>query len=70
MAPAKKWGRPARRLPPRIDATPEELAQRILGAGRPSNSLVAKQYHCPHSGREVVWPEILYDDGRCEECHT
>lgn len=66
----RQRGRPARPLPPRVDSTPEELAQRILNAGRPSNPFGAQQYHCEHCGKEIVWPEVLYDDGRCEDCHA
>lgn len=44
------------------------MAQRILSAGRPFGNPVDQRYHCDHCDREVVWPEILYDDGRCEGC--
>ena len=34
-------GRPARKYPPRIDATPEELARVVLNGGRPKGSVKA-----------------------------
>ena len=40
-------GRPARKYPPRIDATPEELARVVLNGGRPKGSVKALE----------IWPE-------------
>ena len=65
-----KRGRPAtRKYPPRIDATPEELARVVLNGGRPKGSVKGLDYRCAGCGREVQYPETLYRDGRCPECH-
>ncbi len=66
----KPMGRPARLLPPLIDATPEELAHAVLNAGRPKGPVVARDYFCVDCARQVAYPETLYNDGRCEECHA
>ena len=67
----KQRGRPARPLPPRIDATPEELARAVLSAGRPTTAVDdSKVYRCRSCGQTVQWPATLYNDGRCEDCHT
>ena len=62
-------GRPPNPLPPRIDATAEEIAHVVLNAGRPKGPVAGRDYHCADCGKQVVWPDILYDDGRCEGCH-
>ena len=71
----KERGRPVtRRLPPRIDATPEQLAQALFGL--PVNHQWrfeqdgGAEYRCVACNREVYYPETLYNDGRCEECHA
>ena len=70
----KEVGRPLeRKYPPRIDATPEELAQAIFAL--PADHQWAymetePEYRCSACGREVNYPETLYRDGRCEACHT
>ena len=71
----KERGRPVtRRLPPRIDATPEQLAQAMLSL--PANHRLrfeqdgGTEYRCARCNREVHYPETLYNDGYCEECHT
>ena len=61
-------GRPARKYPPRIDATPEELARVVLNGGRPKGSVKGLVYRCVGCRREVSYPETLYRDGRCEGC--
>ena len=62
-----KRGRPlGRKYPPRIDATPDEMARAML-SGWPEET-VPKTYACSNCGREVSYPETLYDDGRCEDC--
>jgi hypothetical protein len=62
-------GRPARKYPPRIDATPEEIARTVLNSGRPKARVKSQDYRCCGCGREVHYPETLYRDGRCPECH-
>ena len=66
MTRKKERGRPMeKKYPPRIDATAEELAQAMFRAG----PVVEKVYTCADCKREVYYPEILYRDNRCEECH-
>ena len=65
----KLMGRPSKKvLPPRIDATPEEIAHVVLNAGRPKGPVSNKLYHCRDCKRMVAWPETLYNDGRCKLC--
>ena len=70
MAKRKKaLGRPMEKgYPPRIDATPEELAQAMFRASLDTVVDTDKVYHCKECAREVNYPEILYRDGRCEGC--
>ena len=53
-------------LPPRIDATPEEIARRVLTA--PSRPVKYREYKCKACGEVVEWPMVLFDDGSCELC--
>ena len=70
MAEKRKRGRPARTLPPRIDATPEELAERFMQMKPPGPKVdFSKVFRCAECKRKVEWPETLYNDGKCEECH-
>ena len=62
-------GRPARKYPPRIDATPEEIARTVLNGGRPKARVKSRTYRCGTCGRAVYYPETLHNDGRCPECH-
>jgi hypothetical protein len=61
--------RPARMLPPRIDASPEEMSRVLLNAGRPKGPVKGRDYHCVDCKRQVAYPETLYNDNRCESCH-
>lgn len=66
----KEMGRPMeRQYPPRIDATPEEIARVVLNAGRPKGRVAAREYFCRDCQRQVVYPDTLYRDGRCKDCH-
>ena len=69
----KPRGRPARPLPPRIDATAEEIADRVLQV-KPkrkfSDSPAQIEYKCGKCTRLVAYPEILYQDGLCGGCHA
>ena len=56
-------------LPPRIDASPEELARAMFNSP-PSKSSSAKSYHCERCGRQVSFPEVLNEDGVCMACHS
>ena len=53
-------GRPARKYPPRIDATPEEIAYVVLNAGRPKESVKDKDYSCGGCEREVHYRDQDY----------
>ena len=73
----KERGRPMKNLyPPRVDATPEEMARTMLSlpAGRKWEYLKAgpkgSVYRCADCEREVYYPDTLYRDGRCETCHA
>ena len=66
----KTRGRPlGRTYPPRIDATPEDIAHVLLNA-KPARVIEMRTYHCAVCERAVAYPETLYDDGRCETCHA
>ena len=70
MTEKKPRGRPMEKgYPPRIDATPEELARVVLNGGRPKGNVKDLVYRCAGCGREVHYPETLYRDGQCPECH-
>ena len=70
MARKKTMGRPSTKaLPPKIDATPEEVAHVVLNAGRPKGPVQDRRYHCADCKRQVAFPETLYNDNRCESCH-
>jgi len=66
-------GRTGRPLPPRIDATMEEIAKAMLSM--PSDHEweyekgEGKVYQCVACERVVSYPETLFRDGRCERCH-
>ena len=62
-------GRSAHKYPPRIDATPEELARVVLNGGRPKGNVKGLVYRCAGCEREGHYPETLYNDGLCPECH-
>ena len=68
----KERGRPSKPYPPRIDATPEEALRAIFNT--PPSAIKdmepPKEYRCQDCERMVNYPEILYRDNRCEECHT
>ena len=55
----KVRGRPARKYPPRVDATPEEMAQAMLGTP-PDHKWqymeLPPAYRCGNCEREVVLP--------------
>ena len=70
-AEKKPRGRPMKKAyPPRIDATPEEIARAVLKGGRPTARVKSRTYRCGACGRAVRYPETLYRDGRCPECHA
>ena len=65
-----------RPYPPRVDATPEELAQAMFGMPAnhqweyPNAGAEGPVYRCSDCEREVNYPDTLYQDGRCEGCQT
>ena len=67
---AKKRVRPTMApLPPRIDASPEELARAMFNSPPPKNPTV-KSYLCERCGRQVSFPEVLNEDGVCLVCQS
>ncbi len=70
MPRAKKGrGRPSSyTYPPRIDATPSEIARTVLQA-KPKRRFfdppAQERYYCALCEREVHYPETLYNDGLC-----
>lgn len=70
----KERGRPMERgFAPRVDATPEEIAQAMFNL--PENHQweylqSEPDYRCSDCKREVTYPDTLYRDGRCETCHA
>ena len=62
----RERGRPQERVyPPRIDATPEDIARAMLGG--PSKDSETKT--CSRCGNSVHYPETLYKGRLCPECH-
>ena len=66
----KERGRPTKPYPPRVDATPEEALQAMFNTPHGSTTDDSRESRCADCGREVYYPEILYRDGRCSDCHT
>lgn len=72
--PKRKRGRPVeRKYPPRIDATAEEIAEAMFAFPdahkRKYEEEAPTEYRCADCEREVNYPETLYRDGRCDQCH-
>ena len=69
----RERGRPARPLPPRIDAEPEDIARAMFRLPADYQWQYENdggaEYRCIDCGREVKYPETLYNDDRCEGCH-
>ena len=63
-----------RRYPPRVNATPEEMARAMFDLPADHKweyeNEDGKAYQCAVCEREVAYPETLYRDGRCENCHN
>ena len=71
MPRAKKpeKGRPlGHKYPPKIDASPEQIAQRFFRRRPDDDDLVMKAYRCAQCKREVAYPETLFEGGLCAEC--
>ena len=56
------------------EATPEEVARAMLSLPADHQweyeKNGGKTYQCADCEREVAYPETLYLDGRCEDCHA
>ena len=65
---SKPRGRPGRSLAPRINARAEEVARYVLSKPLPSVDLQEQAYACLMCKKPVCFPEILYEDGKCENC--
>lgn len=69
--PKKPRGRPTKNLlPPKIDATPEQIAQTFFRKRPLDDGLVIKAYRCAQCEREVHYPETLFEGGLCAECKS
>ena len=65
-----RTGRPPRPLAPKIDVAPEQLASVVLGSCKPDQKRPeGKTYRCASCRKEVMYPEILYDNGKYHQCH-
>ena len=65
----KEIGRPVRGYPPRVDATPEQIANRVLNAGRRKSPYAQRTYRCKDCRESIYYPDTLHEDGRCSKCH-
>ena len=70
MAPkGKERGRPVEnKLPPRIDATPEELAETFFRFPMGQKAEEGREYRCGECGQEVNYPTVLDRKERCSNC--
>ena len=65
-------GRPVeKKLPPRIDATAEEIAVAMFNLPADyqwqyNRDGARKDYKCVECGEAVYYPDTLYRDGRCK----
>ena len=70
----KERGRPMKQgYAPRVDATPEEIAQAMLAM--PENHQWGylesePEYRCSACDQAVYYPDTLHRDGRCDPCHA
>ena len=55
-----------RRLPPSVDATPEENAQATFRSE--PHPVQGTEYRCVERKQVVEWTVVLGDDGVCEDC--
>ena len=70
MRRKREKGRPLKhRYPPRIDATPEQIARAFFGTPPNSKVKAHTEYRCVDCKQEVNYPDTLHNDGRCEKCH-
>ena len=67
----KEMGRPVQnknKLPPRIDATPEEIVQAFFKVDVDVVVTKGLDYRCRTCDEEVRYPEVLHRDGQCSKC--
>ena len=65
----KERGRPVEKgYPPRIDATPEEIARAFFRKSPAKPLERSEAYQCVTCKRTVSYPETLYGDERYESC--
>ena len=63
-------GRPAlHTLPPRIDASPEDIAS-VFFRSPGTTDTTPRKYNCRSCGSRVIYPDVLFDDGKCGRCHS
>ena len=64
----KERGRPVEHpLPPRIDATPEEIAEAFFRFPM-DQELPEREYRCRQCGEVIHYPAVLDRDERCSRC--
>ena len=67
--PKKELGRPVEnKLPPRIDATPEEIAEAFFRLPMGQKVEEGRDYRCGECGQEVNYHAVLDRKGRCSNC--
>ena len=55
-------------LPPKADATADELVKAFFQAKTNDDLDFRLIYHCTGCEKQVKYPETLYRDGRCADC--
>ena len=67
--PKKERGRPIEnKLPPRIDATPEAIAEAFFRFPMGKKIDDGRGYRCSQCGEEVNYPAVLDRKGWCSNC--
>ena len=68
--PKKERGRPMQKgYPPRIDATPEQIAEAFFRFPVGQDHLEEeREYQCGECGEAVKYPAVLNWAGRCSGC--
>ena len=67
--PKKERGHPTEnKLPPRIDATPESIAEACFRFPIGKKVDEGREYQCEECGQEVNYPAILDRKGLCSNC--
>ena len=59
---------PTHPIPPRIDASPEDIARAFFRSPATKDTKPRK-YYCDSCGSQVTYPDVLFDDGKCSKCH-